>query len=248
VLGYPNEYDLIPPMPQPEALGKNGTYVVIRKLEQDVRTFREFLEKAAGGNAALADYYGAKFVGRWKSGAPLTIAPHEDDPELGKDPLRNNNFDYLNEDPDGYGTPIGSHIRRSNPRNALDADPTTSQKTSRRHRIIRRGRPYGPAYTPETASDSRGTFFIAINADIKRQFEFVQEVWINDPKFNGLFNDKDPLVGDHTLKNRQGAMTIQRWPVRTTITGLPRFVSVRGAGYFFMPGIKGLKYIAGDKK
>ncbi|MBI3160846.1 MAG: Dyp-type peroxidase [Chloroflexi bacterium] len=240
VLGYQNEYDLLTPMPEPRALGQNGTYLVYRKLEQDVAAFNRFLDEQSGANPEVRERLAAKLLGRWPSGAPLALAPEKDDPALAADDRRNNDFHYAADDPYGYRTPLGAHIRRSNPRDGLEKNPRLSAITSRRHRIIRRGRPYGPPYSPETAAARRGLLFVAINTDIRRQFEFVQQVWLNDPKFAGLHTDKDPFATNHDGDN---TLTIQRHPVRKVVRDLPRFVTVRAGGYFFVPGMRALEWI-----
>ncbi len=241
VLGYENEYGLITPMPEPQALGQNGTYLVYRKLEQDVEAFERFLEEQSGGDPQAREWLAAKLVGRWRSGAPLALAPDEDNPALGQDARRNNDFAYAAQDRAGLRAPLGSHVRRTNPRDGLEKDPRLSLIASRRHRIIRRGRPYGPPHSPQTARQPRGILFVAINTDIRRQFEFVQQVWMNDPKFDGLQTDKDPFATNHDGEN---TLTIQRQPVRRVLRGLPRFVTTRAAGYFFVPGLRALEFIA----
>jgi len=244
ILGYQNEYALVPPMPDPPKLGINGTYLVYRKLAQNVAVFQDYLKQAAKGDPIQMTYLSAKIVGRWPSGAPLALTPEYDDPALGDDTTRNNNFKYAAADPYGYATPIGSHIRRTNPRDAVEGSATDSLTTSKRHRILRRGRAFGPAFTDSAdpnADQPRGTLFIALNADIQRQFEFIQQTWVGDPKFSGLYNDKDPLIGNSKGDNQ---LTIQREPVRKALLNIPRFVVVRAAGYFFMPSITALGIIA----
>ncbi len=85
--------------------------------------------------------------------------------------------------------------------------------------------------------------FMCINANIERQFEFVQQTWINNPTFNGLYDERDPIFG-HTGSQQDGTMTIPREPVRRRLHNLGGFVTIRGGGYFFLPGIKALKYLA----
>ena len=103
LLGYPNEGEL-PSMPRPEVLGKNGTYVVFRKLHQRVAAFRQYL-KANSSSPDEENLLGAKMMGRWQSGAPLALCPTRDDPELGADPTRNNDFLFKEDDPQGLKTP-----------------------------------------------------------------------------------------------------------------------------------------------
>jgi deferrochelatase/peroxidase EfeB len=175
-------------------------------------------------------------MGRWRSGAPLVLAPDKDDPELAADSQRNNDFDYGKMDPYGYAVPLGAHIRRMNPRD-------TGANVNRR-RMIRRGATYGP-HLPEGAPDDgmeRGIAAFVICASLIRQFEFAQNVWINDPTFHELGNERDPIVGnqDGTLD-----MTIPKRPIRKKIKGLPAFTNVKGGAYFFLPGIRALRYLAG---
>ena len=120
-------------------LGRNGTYVVFRKLHTKVAAYRQYLRDRAASRAEEA-LLGAKMVGRWQSGAPLALAPDRDDPELGADPRRNNDFGY-GDDPRGFKCPVGAHARRANPRDALDHDGSVDVRL---HRMIRRGTSYGP--------------------------------------------------------------------------------------------------------
>jgi Dyp-type peroxidase family len=244
ILGYGNEYGLVSPMPTPDVLGRNGTYLVYRKLAQNVAAYQQFLSDKAGGDPAQMNMLGAKMLGRWQSGAPLALSPQKDDSALGDDPQRSDNFAYADKDPNGYFTPLGAHIRRANPRDALEGGVDASIKTTHRHRLLRRGRAYGPAYSEAAADEPRGILFVTLNADIKRQFEFVQEVWINDAKFGGLYNDKDPIVGN---QHGDGILNIQQPTIRQQIVGIPRFVTVKASGYFFMPGIRALRFIAGEQ-
>ncbi len=249
LFGYPNEYGLKSPVPGLSALnsgvlGQNGSYLVYRKLAQDVGAFQKLLKEKTDGSPTQMEYLSAKMVGRWPSGAPLVLAPDKDDPALGVDETRHNAFTYAQTDPHGYACPIGAHIRRTNPRDSLEPDPPSSQITVNRHRIIRRGRSYGPLYSEANANTPRGVVFIAINADIKRQFEFIQQAWINDERFNGLYDNKDPIVADRREKYPTCSMILQRSPIRKQVEDIPRLVTVRGGGYFFVPSITALKYLA----
>jgi len=249
VLGYVNEHGHYTDEPLLEAaggVGRNGTYLVFRQLEQDVRGFWRFLDGVTGDPAAR-DRLGAKMVGRWKSGAPLALSPDRDDPNLAE----RNDFGYFHEDPDGARCPIGAHIRRTNPRDSLDPGPGTDKSLAinRRHRILRRGREYGPGLTAEQAlteslasEEARGLHFICVNANIARQFEFVQDTWLNNPKFAGLYDDSDPLVGQSEPYG--GTFTIPSQTVRARVNGMPRFVRVRGGAYFFLPGLSALRRLA----
>ena len=258
ILGYVNAYGEQPPMPTVSAaldpanlltphagdparraLGRNGTFLVLRKLAQDVDGFWRFLDAQTRRPDGSSDperrtWLAAKLVGRWPSGAPLVLAPDRDDPALGSDGRRNNDFRFASSDPYGEVCPLGSHVRRCNPRDSLVGSPARSLRISNRHRIVRRGRPYQEA-------SERGLLFVALNADLERQFEFIQQAWVNDPAFNGLHDNKDPLAADN---DGGGVMMIPGRPVRQRIHGLPRFVTVRGGGYFFVPGIRALRFLA----
>ena len=139
ILGYPDETGSLPPMPTPELLGRNGTYIVFRKLHTRVAAYRRYLRERAANREEEA-LLGAKMVGRWHSGAPLALSPDHDDPELGADPARNNNFTY-HDDLRGFRCPAGAHARRANPRDALDDEGSVNVRL---HRMIRRGTSYGP--------------------------------------------------------------------------------------------------------
>jgi deferrochelatase/peroxidase EfeB len=163
------------------------------------------------------------------------LAPEHDDPDLADDPQRSSDFDYARMDPQGLACPLGAHVRRANPRDSAHG--------TNRNRLIRRGLPYGPLL-PDGAPDDgndRGVAVIFGCGSISRQFEFVQRVWLNDRKFNGLENDKDPICSDN---DGSTTMTIQRKPLRRRIHGIPRFVTVKGGGYFFAPGIAALRQLA----
>jgi Dyp-type peroxidase family len=224
------------------AFGTNGTYLVFRKLSQDVAGFWAFVDHHArtfGGNFQHErDRLAARMVGRWKTGAPLVLYP--DNPGASTA----NDFTYTQLDPAGVRCPIGAHIRRANPRDSLQLPPLQSMSEVRRHRIIRRGRKYcklAAGSTPDNPKiDDQGICFIALNADLRRQFEFVQQTWLNRPTFNELDNDKDPIAGDND-GTRQ--FSIQQRPVNQHITGLPRFVTVKGGGYFFLPPMSALRFL-----
>src|SRR5712692_7892415 len=222
------------------AFGLNGTYLVFRKLSQDVRAFWNFVESNSGNDPQRRELIAAKLMGRWRSGAPLVIAPKKP----GANP--ENDFLYMPSDPDGLSCPIGSHIRRANPRDSLPVWPSRSLEISRRHRIIRRGRKYSVPVGTSPDRDGpelmdQGICFVALNADLLRQFEFIQQTWLNNPEFNGLDNDKDPIAADNS---GSGQFTIQAQPINRHLRGLTRFVTVRGGGYFFLPGIRTLRFLA----
>jgi Dyp-type peroxidase family len=271
LLGHPNVYNVIAPSPAVDPtkdpqnllpvipsdatglnaeagmhdLGRNGSYLVFRQLAQRVAQFWQFLDKATcasngNSNPEARDRLGAKFVGRYKSGAPLVLSPDHDNPALQNE----NNFAYYKKDPEGHACPVGSHIRRSNPRDSLGPDPQTALNSANRHRLLRRGRSYGPPPANPMIDDGteRGLHFICLNSDLERQFEFVQQTWINNPVFAGLDGEVDPLVGD--LAKGDSIFTVQGGPLRRRVPGLSRFVVMKGGAYFFLPGIQALKYLA----
>lgn len=274
VLGYENGYGKMPNTPRaPQErdpagalprirgedgsvhadLGRNGSYLVFRQMSQNVRAFWQFVDKATcmtdgRSDSAARTRMAAKMVGRWPSGAPLTICPAADDPEQGT----RDDFSYRATDALGDGCPIGAHIRRTNPRDALEGKPEDAVTVANRHRILRRGRPYGAPISrsmdvdeillAEEQEGEVGLHFICLNTDISRQFEFVLHTWINNPKFGGLYSDADPLMGRHD--STQGTFTVQAAPVRQRVTDLEKFVEVRGGGYFFLPGLRALRFIA----
>lgn len=245
ILGYEDEESRTDPKRRlPSApsdpLGRNGTYMVWRKLHQDVALFRRTIRDASrlyedGDEAKLM----AKVVGRWQNGAPLVrapaAAPADFDPTAGGA----NDFRYASSDPDGMRCPLGAHIRRSNPRDALGFD----EKLSFRHRIIRRGMPYGPELPPGVTEDDhheRGLVFVGFNASISRQFESIQRQWLNEGNSFHLGDDTDFLSG-----GPGGKMTIQGDPPFFLAPQGP-FVTVRGGEYLFVPSITALAAIADD--
>lgn len=234
ILGYLDEFGLLDNLPQPEVLSRNGSYMAYRRLQEHVGRFRQFLREH-GTTQDEQELLAAKLMGRWRSGAPLVLAPDKDDPALGADPQRNNDFNYKEMDPIGYAVPLGAHARRMNPR-----DTATSIN---RRRMIRRGATYGPPL-PENAPEDgaeRGIAAFVICASLVRQFEFAQNVWTNDPNFHELGNEHDPIIGDQdgTLE-----FTIPKRPIRKKILGLPAFTTLRGGAYFFLPSLKALRYLA----
>ncbi|UNK46356.1 Dyp-type peroxidase [Arthrobacter sulfonylureivorans] len=239
ILGYPDETGELPAMPTPDILGRNGTYVVLRKLHTKVAAYRQYLRAKAATREEEA-LLGAKMVGRWQGGAPLPLSPDRDDPELGGDPQRNNNFLY-GDDPRGFKCPVGAHARRANPRDALDSDGSVNVRL---HRMIRRGTSYGPELPDGVLEDDgkdRGIIFVFVGAHIKRQFEFVKTQWLNDGIFIGAPSEADPLVGtgDGTT-----SFTIPQRPIRRRLHDLPPFVTTRGGEYFFAPSLSAMRWLA----
>jgi Dyp-type peroxidase family len=286
VFGYQNEYGFFPVSPvvphecDPAGLlpasanpfhstdryrdfGLNGTFVVYRKLAQDVASFWRYLQNESLRLHGSVDpkymvWLAAKMVGRWPSGAPLILAPEADNPKL-----RTDYFMYAEQDAQALLCPFGAHIRRTNPRDQLGrSGPTESLHMTARHRLLRRGKPYGPPLfdpgllvAPEQPDalraildlqddgEPRGVHFLCVNTNIKSQFEFVQQVWVNNPAFGGLLANRDPLVGDNDGQG-PGGMVIPTGQATLRTAPLPRFVNVRGGAYFFMPSLPALRYLA----
>ncbi len=293
LLGYPNEYGLYTPrplldptrdalgilaaaedVPQLKDLGRNGTYLVLRQLRQDVFGFWQALDRYAGGRADLRERLGAAMVGRTLEGEPLVGLLHESiagnesssDPDL-------NAFTYAS-DPTGERCPLGAHIRRTNPRNAdlpagsyggigrlirtlgLDARARTLDLTAstRFHRLLRRGREYGVKVPidqavagPAGAAES-GLQFVCLGANIQRQFEFVQSAWVSSAKFDGLGDQADPLLGNRIPGmggNSSDSFAIpQADDVSLRLEALQPFIAVLGGAYFFLPGIRALRFLS----
>ncbi len=261
ILGYKNEYDQYPESPvdnQKRDLGKNGTYLVFRQLKQDVGLFWKYMHDATcfedgKCNAPEMIKLASKMTGRWPSGAPLVLCPDKDDNAF-KDA---DNFAYRLADSGALKCPVSSHIRRTNPRDSMEGTPGKSVEVANKHRILRRGRSYGepvvPSLNPEeiikanASGGDRGLYFICLNADIGRQFEFIQNNWVNNPKFEELYDERDPITGNHSHPEntkQTGTFTIKQEPIRKRLTDVPEFIKVMGGAYFFMPGIKALSVIA----
>jgi len=239
ILGYPGESGVPLPMPQPDILGRNGTYLGFRKYQSRVGAFNRFL-RAHGNTDEERELLAAKLVGRWRSGAPLTLAPDVDDPALGADPKRNNDFNYAN-DQRGRQAPFGCHMRRMNPR-----DTELSRLTDvNLHRIIRRGTTYGPPYDPNALSQEddeipRGAIFQFISAKAMATIEFLQQEWINDGNFIGAGDERDPIIG---LQPDGATYTIPKEPVRRRVHGIETFNVLRGGEYFFVPSLSALRWL-----
>ncbi|MGH7727191.1 MAG: Dyp-type peroxidase [Vulcanimicrobiaceae bacterium] len=238
VLGYPGESGRPLALPQPEILGRNGSFVGLRKLHVRVAAFRRFLRENA--TPALAEeLLAAKMVGRWRSGAPLALSPERDDPEAADDPLRVNAFGYA-DDSSGLRCPLGAHVRRMNPRDA----PLAVLSDVNLHRIVRHGATYGPPLPEGRLDDDgieRGIFFIFISARAPETFEFLKSEWIESGNFVGLGAQKDPIAGANDGK---GIFTIPLRPIRKRLHGLDRFTITRGGAYGFLPSRSALRRLA----
>jgi len=210
--------------------GYNGTFLVVRQLEQDVHGFWQEFENLGKSIGINATQLAERTVGRTKDGELIT--PN------GK--TNNNNQGFFEHDPLGDGCPLGSHVRRANPRDGgATSDKGREQhlKASNNHRVLRRGRNYGPQASSIEVADSisRGLLFMCVNTDIRRQFEFIQENWLNSKRFANL-NETDPLLGT------SGAFTMQNPVLRKKVT-LNSYVTLKGGDYFFLPGLSAVRYL-----
>nr|WP_254614889.1 Dyp-type peroxidase domain-containing protein [Myxococcus sp. CA056] len=243
----------VPGLPGRRDLGHNGTFLVLRKLEQDVPAFESFLDEQAslapeGSPEERREWVASKLVGRKRDGAPLAaprrhrllrrllpfLFQKDGTPARASGtgrPQPDNDFLYARDDPHGYGCPITAHTRRCNPRDALPPSPHVSSDVTRRHRLLRRGFNYED---PE----GKGLLFIALNAHVGRQFELVQRSWVHFEQLGGIEGVEDPLAGDGG-----GRLVIPAEPVRQCATSLRKFVTTRGGGYFFLPSLKALSFL-----
>ena len=226
-------------------LGRNGSFGAFRILKQDVAGFEEYLQGAAVKIGLTADQLAAKLMGRWRTGVPLTLSPKGTCP-ISSDRL--NMFLYgssapgqAEPDPKGVACPIGSHIRRGNPR-----DETVAGFFTQQARIMRRNVPYGPPFNPEQPNDGieRGLIGYFINADFANQFQFLMSQWLNMDNFvGGMISGVDPIVGANSPSSSDFTL-----PTSLTssvkVSGFERFVVTRGSAYCFLPSVTGLRYIA----
>jgi Dyp-type peroxidase family len=239
LLGHVDEDGTLPAAPA-EPFDRNGTFMVYRKLHMDVAAFRRFIAAAGAKYPGGPEKLGAKIVGRWPDGTPLAVSPDAPDASVAGDPARINDFSYA-ADGDGLRCPLGAHIRRANPR---DMDGFFEGRLTNRHRIIRRGRAYGEPLPPGAMEDDgqdRGLVFVCFQADIWRQFETIQALWVDDGDPFGLGPDKDFLIGEPN--GGGGKMTIQGRPPHF-LKPQPRFVTVRGGEYLFRPSLTALRALA----
>jgi deferrochelatase/peroxidase EfeB len=292
-------------------LGRNGTFLAIRQIEQDVDGFTRFCEETAARlhaqfpqwGGVRPEFVGAKLVGRWPDGSSIVRYPYQAGSEVDRDqsmirtgegtvnaakepppppPAQapavaakrsrrtvavrfkpepkpeevgevtreititpDNDFLFGAEDPQGLRCPFGAHIRRANPRESADPGSEEELAITNRHRILRVGRRY-----KEPKGDRPGLFFMCLNADLERQFEFVQQTWLQAPSFHGLMDERDPIVGGRNLDGQPPhdgfSLPTRDAPVR--LKGMPEFVRTLGGGYFFLPGRSLLRYLASERQ
>ncbi len=255
LLGHLNAVELVPSVPP---LGVNGSLLVARQLDQNVEDFWRFWLETAEGDQELATWLASKAVGRWPNGMPIRGAAPG--PEPAPDERAVLAGPRFGDDPHGEHAPKGSHVRRANPRGVLHEDPETSRAIVALHRLHRRGRMYGPpappAWYPEglrsalpaegDPSAPRGLLFMALCGDLARQFEFVQQSWLAHPKFADLASEVDPIAGGDGVPGDSRAFTIPSapgapgGPLRRRVAGVEGWVTVRGGGYYLLPGKRAL--------
>lgn len=234
ILGYRNEYDELTYCPNvngwPQSEVRftlNGSYLAVRQIEQKTDAFRQF-RNVHGRDVC------ERLMGRREDGMPLGWqGPPGSDSAADA-------FRFRVEDADGFVCPKGAHIRRSNPRDSLGVDVQSGIRSSKLHRLLRRGRPYREETEGKTCE---GIFFIACNADLERQFEFIHQRWLQNPRFGTLDNQDDPIVGSQPEPK---TFTVPGLPSGSEVT-LASFTKARGGGYFFLPGMAALKFIVGNR-
>lgn len=229
-------------------LGRNGSYLVVRELRQDVAAFWNSMDANAAGIRAhdpensghvTPEWIADRAVGRDRDGHLLCPVGRLKPDALD---LPDSGFLFHADDPHGLGCPAGSHVRRANPRDSLAPNPKlreTLLAAANNHRILRRGRKFGPRIADYRTPDGvdRGLLFMCLNTDIARQFEFVQQTWLLNSDFATLSDEVDPLVGP------DGRMTIREDPLRRTVH-VQTYVQMNGGDYFFLPSMPALRYLA----
>jgi deferrochelatase/peroxidase EfeB len=218
------------------SFGFNGSYLVLRKLEQRVDAFRSFLDHAER-HGVSRELCAAKLIGRWPDGAALALHP-DHAPEYPKPEGR---FSYAEVDALGHACPLGAHVRRAHPRDTRTLD----ERENERHRLLRRGRLYGPGRDESNDAAERGLLFLALNADLGRQFEHVQSRLLASQPGVAVRAEMDALLG--TSGANDGGLrhfTIPAEPVRKRLFGLPDLVRARGGLYGFLPSLRALGYLA----
>jgi Dyp-type peroxidase family len=245
-----------PPIPALPAWARNGSFVAYRRLRQDVPAFQGFVGSPPDGSGVSAEQLAAKLIGRWPSGAPLEHVPglsHNTDPSTA-DPSTSdpavlddhhiNKFDYAPGDEDGHHVPRAAHIRKMNPRSSTP--PTKAE--SNRHRILRRGIPYGPEVqageqpyggAPVQDERDRGLLFICYQASIARGFAFLQQTWANGHDFPQPGDGQDPIISQN-VEPRDFNLTPQNIHL-----SMARWVFTTAGEYFFSPSISALKQLSG---
>jgi deferrochelatase/peroxidase EfeB len=258
LMGYPSQngggqvYSV-----SPDELSLNSSFSAFRILEQDVVGFEAFLTGYAATAGVDPELLAAKVCGRWRNGVPMTLSPTTPEPTPPLERWQLNDFDYDDQFGDTYGNscPVGSHIRRSNPRSE---QVIGAPEGGHLHRIVRRAMPYGPAYDPAHPVDTpRGLVGHFINVDLQNQFEFLMGQWINTATFvrsvkgpngdNPVLNisGQDVLLGNDDPSTSSFTLSYPRPEKNETLTGFPRFITTRGGAYLYLPSITAIHYLVG---
>jgi Dyp-type peroxidase family len=258
LLGYPDEAQEVPVAAMPHAFTRNGTFMAYRKLHQNVGSFRRYIRETGnlyakimgGSQQEGSETIKAKMAGRWSDGVPLMVAPTFAEwqkfnalPDSPEKKLAYINFRY-HDDPHGLKCPLTAHVRRVNTRDMLD--PAGTSVLNNRRRLLRRGIPYGTSSADTTTDDGdHGIIFMAICASLFRQFEFVQQQWLQYGLDANAGNDTCPLLGHH---DEDAKFVIASDPASGKppfiCSKLPQFVETRGGDYFFLPSLTALRMIA----
>ena len=240
LLGHPSQFTAHSyPVPDPPALGRNGSFAAFRVMAQDVDAFCALLAEQSQRTGMSPELVAAKLCGRWRSGTPLVLSP-DNDSRLPPEAL--NDFDYAG-DERGERCPIGAHVRRMHPRNSRVAG-----NGGAKHRIVRRGLTYGPPYDPARPRDGqeRGVVGLFIGASLRDQFEFLMAEWAHDGLFApGLGRTQDPFLGTGAGEGAGGTFRFRAPGGRAELTDLPRLVTTRGCAYVFLPSTTGIRHLAG---
>jgi Dyp-type peroxidase family len=250
ILGYESQFDQFKyDVPQPQELGLNGSFLALRILEQDCAAFEKMLSEAPQKYGISGELLAAKMCGRWRNGVPLAVSPDADTPAEPIPLEKLNSYDYVPtpdhpetyDDSKGYRCPIGSHIRRNNPRSS-----TIAGGAGVKHRIVRRGLPYGPVFDPAHPDDGieRGLLGIFIGASLKDQFEFLMSDWVNGDTFApGISGTRDPVLGSNEDGTGKFFIPVQG-KGRVVVSGFSRLVTTRGGAYGFLPSLTALRYLS----
>ncbi len=269
IFGHADESQALPITSRPWELMLNGTFLVYRKLHQNVASFNNYIDRVTDEYVQAMEVskeeaistIKAKMVGRWPDGVPLMAASTytawlafqkrwKGKEQSNEYRMALMDFKYR-DDIEGYKCPVSAHIRRTNTRDILDPQITSKNPRdlagsaiNKRRRILRRGLPYGKSDPNSLDNDEHGIIFIAICTDIFRQFEFVQQQWLHYGLDFNVGNDTCPLVGNHDQDSKFVIASDPREGKPPFIChSMPQFVTIRGGDYFFMPSMTALQMI-----
>lgn len=241
----------------------NGAYLVFRRLAQRVPEFNAAVRVAAAATAGSAnplspDLLGAQMVGRWKSGAPVILAPNADDPAFAEDQPLTNDFEFGG-DRLGLVCPWAAHVRKAYPRDDVRHDPApapekvpAAEAFTQSHRMLRRGIAFGPELTEREArtgksvsEHTRGLLFKCYVTSIPDQFEFVQQSWVDADDFSQVGAGIDPIIGQGPQpKPWLGAAPFSKNASDKPSFQFHDFVQMQGGAYFFAPSITAIRDLA----